>query len=78
MRQGCQPLLWKQEVPKVDWCLLLFGWLVFNNLERILKVFFIVFCVYICRMCGSVGACVLHSVCMEKTAFRSGFFYGGI
>lgn len=54
MRQGCQPLLGKREVPKVAWCLLLLGWLVFNNLGRILKVFFIVFRVYICGVCGSV------------------------
>lgn len=46
--------LWKREVPKVAWCLLLLGWLVFNNLGRILKVFFIVFRVYICGVCGSV------------------------
>lgn len=46
--------LWKREVPKVAWCLLLLGWLVFNNLGRILKVFFIVFRVCICGVYGNV------------------------
>lgn len=77
-----QPLLWKQEVPKVSWCLLLLGWLVFNNLERILKVFCYVLCVHMC--CGVTygvrGSCVLYGMCAmqpvyggQKTAFTSWF-----
>lgn len=47
--------LWKREVPKVAWCLLLLGWLVFNNLRRILKVFF--YCV-LCVHMWCVWECV--------------------
>lgn len=64
--------------PKGWLCLLLLGWLVFNNLGRNLEVFFIGFCVYICGVCGSVGACVLYNVCGEDSFQDWVLLYSGI
>lgn len=61
MRQVCQPLLWKQEVPKVS-CILLLFWLVFNNLER--KCFFVVIYVYILGMYEYRSMCAIQHVCV--------------
>lgn len=50
---GLPAFAWETGSPKG--CLVFtLTWLVFNNLGRILKVFFIVFRVYICGVCGSV------------------------